>query len=235
MSNNINKYIDSLTVYECKNKYRLGNICDGGYVIMDISGYDLLLSGGVGGDIGFEKEFTKKYNVKCYAFDGTETSGYELTKNEPNINYINKNVCPINTNITSNFDFAFETYNNIFVKLDIEGGEFELFNSFNEEQMKKIRQIVVEFHWPNTIEKWNALMKITNTHYLIHYHANNNCCLMYNINNNSIPAVFECTYIRKDLLSNPLLNKEVFPTKLDVKNRKNKLDFLIDCPPWVHK
>ena len=56
----IDRCVNSLTVYECKNKYRLGNKGDGGYVLMDISGYDILLSGGIGGDIEFEKSFTEK-------------------------------------------------------------------------------------------------------------------------------------------------------------------------------
>ena len=57
---------------------------------------------------------------------------------------------------------------------------------------------------------------------------------MYSINHNTLPAVFECTYIRKDCLPNPRLNTESLPTKLDRINR-DKLDFTFDCPPWVHK
>ena len=230
----IDTCVNSLTVYECKNKYRLGNKGDGGYVLMDTGGYDILLSGGVGGDIGFEKSFTEKYNVKCFAFDGTETSGFELTKDLPLISYINKNIGPVNTKTESNFDFAFERYNNIFMKMDIEGGEFPLFHSFSEEKLKKIKQLVIEFHFPNSYAKWNVLLKLSKTHYLIHYHANNNCPILYSMNHKSIPAVFECTYVRKDLLNNTNLNKEAFPTKLDSRNRTNKLDYLFDCPPWVH-
>ena len=228
-------YINALTVYECKKKYRLGNENDGGYVIMKLDNYDLLLSGGVGGDIGFEKAFIKKYDVNCYCFDGTEQSGFELTKDEPKIKYINKNVGIVNSSTVSNFDFALEHYNNIFIKLDIEGAEFDLFNSFSLDQLKKIKQLVLEVHFPDTKEKWEALIKLTITHYLIHYHVNNNNYLLYNINHNTIPAVFECTYVRKDLIDNPGLNKESFPTKLDARNTYRKLDFIIDCPPWVHK
>ena len=202
---------------------------------METDGYDLLLSGGVGGDIGFEKKFVKKYNVNCYCFDGTEQSGYGLTKNEPKIKYVNKNVGPKNTESITNFNFAFKHYNNIFIKLDIEGSEFPLFNSFTNEQLKKIRQLVVEYHFPDREEKWEALKKLTKTHYLVHYHANNNNPLLYSINYQTIPAVFECTYVRKDLMNNPGLNKEPFPTKLDARNTDGKLDYLIDCPPWVHK
>ena len=104
------RYINSLTVYHCDNKYRLGNKNDGGYVIMETDNYDFLLSGGVGGDISFEKNFTEKYNVNCVCFDGTENSGFELTKNLPLITYVNKNVGIRNTPKTSNFDFALNKY-----------------------------------------------------------------------------------------------------------------------------
>tara|TARA_Y100000591_G_C21840895_1_gene705567 strand:- start:263 stop:970 length:708 start_codon:yes stop_codon:yes gene_type:complete len=235
MNPKYDEYINALTVYHCDNKYRLGNKNDGGYVLMETNNYDLLLSGGIGGDIGFEKAFTDKYDVKCFCFDGTEDSGFRLTENEPKIHYIKKNVGVRNTNTTTNFDYGFENYENIFIKLDIEGAEFDLINSFTNEQMKKIKQMVIEFHFPNTKKRWEALKKITKTHYLIHYHANNNNPILYNINYQTIPAVFECTYVRKDLLNNPELNKEPFPTTLDARNTYKKLDYLIDCPPWVHK
>lgn len=235
MNPKLEEFVKTLIVYHCDNKYRLGNKNDGGYVIMETNNYDFMLSGGVGGDIGFEKAFTEKYNVNCVCFDGTENSGFELTKNLPRIKYVNKNVGVRNTSTTSNFNFALNKFKNIFLKLDIEGAEFELFNSLTLNQIKNIKQIVVEFHFPNTEKKWLALKKLTHTHYLIHYHANNNNPILYSINHKSIPAVFECTYIRKDVLENPSLNKTPFPTELDARNTYKKLDYIIDCYPWVDK
>ena len=55
--------IECLTVYECENKIRVGNKNDGGYVISDIEGYDILLAGGVGNDIGFENWVTNNQNL----------------------------------------------------------------------------------------------------------------------------------------------------------------------------
>ena len=52
---------ESLTMYHIDNKIRLGSENDGGYVIMELDNYDYLLSGGVGGDINYEKSFTNKY------------------------------------------------------------------------------------------------------------------------------------------------------------------------------
>ena len=208
---------------------------DGGYVVMDVSGYEFLVSGGVGGDIGFEISFTDKYDVDCICYDGTEQSGFELTKDYDRIQYVNKNLGPQNTKDESNLEFVFEKYNDIFMKMDIEGAEYGLFNSFTNDQLKKIRQLVIEFHHPSQTYHWDVLYRLSQTHYLIHYHVNNNNHIMYNMNNQTIPGVFECTYVRKDLLHNPALNKEVFPTKLDTRNRVHKLDYLVDCPPWVHK
>ena len=235
MNPKYDEFVKALTVYHCDNKFRLGNKNDGGYVVMETDNYDFMISGGVGGDVGFEKAFTEKYNVNCVCFDGTEDSGFELTKDLPKVKYVNKNVGVRNTPKTSNFDFALNKYKNVFLKLDIEGYEFQLFNSLTINQLKNIKQIVAEFHWPNSEEKWHALQKLAHTHYLVHYHANNNNPVLYNINHKTIPAVFECTYVRKDLLDNPGLNKEPFPTKLDARNTYGKLDYLIDCPPWVHK
>ena len=83
--------LEPLNVYHYDNKFRLGKIGDGGYVIADLSNnYDLIIGAGIANDISFEKAFVDKYMVKALVFDGTETSGYELTKNEPNITYVEK-------------------------------------------------------------------------------------------------------------------------------------------------
>jgi hypothetical protein len=48
-----------LTIYKSQyEKKRVGNDFDGGYIICDIScNYDILLSGGIGGNISFENDF----------------------------------------------------------------------------------------------------------------------------------------------------------------------------------
>ena len=57
--------------------------------------------------------------------------------------------------------------------MDIEGGEYPFFNSLNDIQMLKLKQIVIEIHFPDTLDRWNILRKISKTHYLIHIHGNN--------------------------------------------------------------
>lgn len=238
--------LEPLNVYHYDNKFRLGKIGDGGYVIADLSNnYDLIIGAGIANDISFEKAFVDKYMVKALVFDGTETSGYELTKNEPNITYVEKNISSKNsqTNMglggiqaptTNLLEYCYNK-DNIFLKMDIEGAEWEYFANLPIEILLKFKQIVIEFHFPRTIHHFKVLAKIASTHYLIHYHANNNNQVVYDIQNVKIPAVFECTYIRKNCCPKLELNKKSFPTDLDYSNRSKNPEYVIDYPPFCYK
>ena len=92
----------------------------------------------------------------------------------------------------------------------------------------------LEFHYPlNDIENFKVLQRLANTHYLIHFHINNSNP-PYSIFGKLIPNVFECTYVRKDMLDNPPFNVEPLPTILDNTNVKKNIDYSINCKPWVH-
>ena len=72
-SDNIDKrFPEFIKVYESKNntKIRVGKDYDGGYDFMIIP-TGILLSCGISNDDSFEHAFTKKYNCKCIAFDGS--------------------------------------------------------------------------------------------------------------------------------------------------------------------
>jgi hypothetical protein len=226
--------LDCLTLYDCQNKFRLGNQRDGGYIIAELNvKYDIILGGGVGNDIGFEKIFTEKYDVSAAVFDATEQSGFKLTENEPNILYKNLNISQNNTSTTTNWENYFAIYNNIFIKMDIEGAEWNYFNALPVQYLLKIAQLTIEFHFPRTASHFKILEKIAQTHYLIHFHANNNNQIIYRVEGTN-PAVFECTYVRKDLVPKLSLNKEKLPTKLDTPNVSSKPDHIIDYYPFVH-
>ena len=130
-------------------------------------------------------------------------------------------------------------HNNIFLKMDIEGynfnmGEWSWLNNLSIDELNKFRQIVIEFHFPNTGKHWEQLRKLSQTHYLIHFHANNNNNVIYRIDGKMIPSVFECTYVRRDLLNNPPLNKTPLPREGDHCNVKTNMDYSFNCPLWVH-
>jgi hypothetical protein len=235
-----NLVYSALTLYSPKEtKIRVGNEHDGGYIIIDdIGDYGHLLSAGIGGDIGFERAFVQKNNILCTAFDGTDDRALELCKDEPRIKFIKKNIGEYESSTETTLKTYLDSYNDIFLKMDIEGGEWPFLNSLSHSEMLALKQIVIEFHFPLSLAHWHLLDKLAQTHYLVHYHANNNCSMLLDVRTTDkphmhIPAVFECTYVRKDCLETPDYNTEPLPTALDRTNNSNKLDLYMNCLPWV--
>ena len=128
--------------------------------------------------------------------------------------------------------YFFEKYQNIFMKMDIEGEENNLFESFSDADLLKIRQLVIEFH---SAEQIVIPTRLAKTHWLVHFHGNN-CCGTKKVNNIIIPNVFECTYIRKEIDEILSYNIDPIPFTLDQPNLKNnftkKEDIRIDWPPF---
>jgi hypothetical protein len=228
-----------LLVYNFDKKIRLGINFDGGYVIGDIDIiYDLYISAGVSNEESFSRDFIKKYNLKknqCYAFDGTiEDYPYEYT-NE--ITFIKKNINSFNDDGNTNLDFLLNNYKNIFIKMDIEGGEYPWILNLTEQQLNNISQITLEFH-DITGDEWGANFNdkikcfniLNSTHYIIHVHGNN-----YGGLDHKIPKFVELTYINKKLFDEkPQLNKTKLPIiGLDYSN-SSSIDYDLNFYPFVN-
>jgi hypothetical protein len=228
-----------LTVYKSPfKKLRIGKDYDGGYIICDIPyiKYEVLISGGISDDISFENEFCNKFNTKCIAFDGTiDYNKFSNLNSNSNINFIAKNINFMNDDNTTNLNDYINEYNNIFIKMDIEGYEINWIKTLSEIQLNKISQIVIEFHFPFSNNEIDVFNKLNKNHVLIHFHGNNSCGVRlheYTI----IPNVFECTYIHKKYFESKLeLNKDPIPSIIDMKNVIDKDEININYPPFVHK
>ena len=232
-----------LTLYSPNfSRIRLGRPGDGGYVIYEIPNitYDLLLGGGIAGDTSFEDDFLNKFpNVECYGFDGTiEAAPSTNTR----FHFIKKNIGANNTDSITNLHDYLEKYSNVFVKMDIEGGEFEWLNSLTPSHMNNIAQMVIEFHFVQpygpvlTKEGLSLFENINKTHTLVNFHGNS----WAGIQDESylgfkIPSVPECLYINNKYLKLPLeLNKLPIPLPLDQSNSSGP-DIVIEYPPFVNK
>ena len=207
---------ESLKCYKpTQPKIRLGKDNDGGYLIVDGYKYDLMIGCGISNDSSFEHSFLKKYpNVPIHTYDGTINS---FPNPHPKIKFTKKNIGSRNTEKTNNLHNIIESKNNIFLKMDIEGGEYEWLHSLSKDQLKKFQQIVIEFHEPFSNDRYEILQKLAESHYLIHIHGNNYGSIIKKEHKGkkiNIPIVFECTYIRKDSL-NLHLNDTSFPISLD--------------------
>lgn len=138
-----------LEVYDFKNKIRFGRQSDGGYVICILNGtYDCYISCGVSNESGFDRDFLNFYkNIginNSFAFDGSiEDYPWHYTKN---INFYKKNISDINDSKNTNLDNLINKYNNIFLSMDIEGGEYKWLLQLSENKLLKFKQICIELH-----------------------------------------------------------------------------------------
>lgn len=220
-------------------KYRLGSRTDGGYVLAELDGtYDCYISCGISNEESFSRDFINKYQMDEYnsfGFDGTiDRYPYEYTNK---ISFIKKNIGGFNDDKNTNLSSLLERFGNIFLKMDIEGGEYPWLLSINESRLKKFKQIVIEFHGMNDDswgckynEKIKCLDKLANTHYLVHAHGNN-----YGEIVNGIPDVIELTYVNKSYFaSEPEFNMIPLPIPgIDFPNNPRRHDFNLNHLPFT--
>lgn len=226
--------IQSLTVYKPTHpKIRVGNKHDGGYVLVDeIGDYDLFLSGGISNDISFEVDFLNRHpNLKGYAFDGTisdipnHSLGDRLT-------FVKKNIGANETQTLTNLHSYLNSHKDVFMKMDIEGGEYPFLSSISDEQLSHIKQLVIEFHDSHNLVIPSRLAK---THWLVHIHANNALGSRGTFYGKVfVPAVYECTYVRKDLYSSLSQNVDPVPNPaLDRPNISSMSDLNLNMEPYT--
>jgi hypothetical protein len=137
-----------------------------------------------------------EYN--SFGFDGTiRNYPYHYTKK---ISFIQKNINFFNDDNNTNLSFLINKHDNIFLKIDIEGGEYPWLLQIDENELNKFKQIVIEFHgitddgWNSTYNnKIKCLEKLLRTHYIVHAHGNNHGPVI-----NNIPDVIELSYVNKN-------------------------------------
>jgi hypothetical protein len=232
-------YLNLLIVYNFDKKFRFGSKNDGGYVVAKIKGgYDCYISAGVSNEESFSRDFINYYNMNgsvCFAFDSTiDDYPYHYTQN---IQFIKKNIGKCNDDHNTNLSFLTNQYDNIFLKMDIEGGEYPWLLQLDERQLNKFKQIVIEFHgitnngWNcNYNDKIKCLKKLSKTHYIVHAHGNN-CGQVIN----NIPDVIELTYVNKKYFNSiPRLNTSPLPiNNLDFPNYIYLSDINLNFPPFT--
>lgn len=238
-----------LSTYTIPNSLiRVGPREDGGYVIADGFDYDLFISCGIAGDVRFEEAFLDIHKVKCVSFDGT-ISSFPYHRNS--MEWIPKNIGYSNTGNTTNLKEYMKGSTKIFLKMDIEGSEFNWLDSMTETELDQFSQIVLEVHWPFDVYRMNMLKKLNKTHYIVHIHGNNYCDRdipkhlpsgrtydgTVTINNSTLPKiqlpeVFEVTYVNKKLCdASSVKIKEIqYPTALDYPNNPRATDISFSIP-----
>lgn len=220
---------------------RVGRKFDGGYLVSkkDIIQSEMLISLGICDDWSFEIDFTKINNVDVLAYDGSINLKFwvkrtliEIIKN-PFSFYPIKKFLSYNTFFRGNhklikkfvglnatapnycsFGSIFKNIKNkkVFLKIDIEGSEYRIFNELIENQ-SKICGLVIEVHdcdlHLGSIKSFIKKFKLN----LVHIHANNFAPIR---SSDQLPTVLELTFSKYAKPSK--LAK--LPNKIDMPNDK---------------
>lgn len=227
-----------LTPYDIPfKKIRCGKQGDGGYIVFDrdLESVNTLYSYGINNDVSFDTDFIKISNANVFMFDHT-ISNLPVTNNR----FIFIKEAGTTENIIKHTTIFSPNNNNLFLKMDIEGCEWDIFNELDITILSKFQQIVIEFHnleflqnhcfghLTNTYEKMSSIFSKLNTiFYLGHIHGNNCGGIK------DIPNTIECTYIRKDMLNNlPEYEKRSYPiTGIDYPNNSNISEYTLNW--WI--
>jgi hypothetical protein len=226
----MSNYLNYLQVYDFPSKIRIGEPTDDGWVVGDLEGgYDCYISAGVSTVDSFSRDFIAKHcglnEYNSFAFDGgVKAYPHEYTRN---ISFINKSIGPTETATTTTLRTLLGRHKEVFVKMDIEGGEYPWLLSISNEQLGNIKQLVIELHGIHD-NSWGCLHEIkeicfarlAHTHYLVHVHGNS----WGTIGQTGMPDTVEFTYINKRYfetagLGQPALNTLPLPVAgLDYSN-----------------
>ena len=166
-----------------KNKIRVGNNGNGGYVLLDdFKDIKIAYSLGIEYMIEFDKSLADR-NIDVYMYDHTINGLLYYNKK---FHWFKKGLCAsynrqINlmtlTEMLKQNGHLNET--NMILKIDVEGAEWEAFNELSEEFLSKFKYIVGEFHsFKDMIMRerrseliFNVFRKLNKTHQVFHKHC----------------------------------------------------------------
>ncbi len=183
---------------------RIGKEYDGGYCLADDFSRDLkVYSFGIAGDVSFDKQMAER-DMDIHMYDHTipflpeshERFHFHRT-GISNRDEAENNKLSMETILAMNGDIDNE---NLILKMDVEGAEWEFLNDAPSELLKHFVQITFELHRLTDIKNekkiLNALHKLNETHQLVWIHANN-FGHIEEAAGIEIPAYIEVTYLNK--------------------------------------
>lgn len=219
------------------SKIRVGGANDGGYVMVDdFAPSEAAISIGIGDNISWDTDMAAR-GLRVLQFDNS----IEAPRGRnPQFSFYKRRIVgvpklPDDMTLAGILELEqIGNDHNLIIKIDIEGDEWEVFDSVSNNILEHFRQIVVEFHWLQNFAttEWSdraiaAIKKITHAHQIVHLHGNNFSGFAV-LGGIPFPNVFEVTLIRKD--------KHIFsrthrhwPTNLDAPNDNATPDLYIPC------
>jgi len=218
---------------------RIGAGNDGGYVMLDAfeaSGVAAAYSCGVGGDVSWDLDIASR-GIDVWLYDHTVR---RLPAEHPRFHFARTGLAghaaqqgcrTLGQLIAAN---GHEGREDLILKMDIEGAEWDVLDETATATLEQFRQIVVEFHdlarvLDPVLRKplIAVLEKLSRTHQVVHVHGNG-CEVPIWIADLVLPQVMEVTYVRRrDFAGRFAPHTGTFPTELDRPNRPGLPDIFL--------
>ena len=216
---------------------RVGRKFDGGYVMLDNFSKDNVAAAysfGISNDVSWDEAIAAR-GINVFLFDHTIDG---LPRQHPQFHFAKlgvtgyqrgENLETLGGLLKKN---AHAASNNLIMKMDIEGCEWDVFGAAPADVIGRFAQIVVELHGlcpaapdPQYLLLVNVLKKINQTHQCVHVHANTNCDRLW-VGDLVLPELLEVTYVRRSDFQNKLVaNTRRFPTEIDQPTFEHMPDF----------
>jgi hypothetical protein len=181
---------------------RIGNQAgDGGYLVgCGLSEYSVLLSYGILDDVSFEEDFSRRWPLcKIHLFDHTipcaPASERPMIFHQVGVGA--EDVFPFGT-LQKHWEVFGNRENRIFLKMDVEGAEYDSLLSTPKLVLEAIDQLVLELH---DVEWWNTnvlrlLKRLKEVFVVVHVHANNSGGAV-DVEGVLVPKVLEVTFMNR--------------------------------------
>ena len=128
--------------------------------------------------------------------------------------------------------------NDLILKMDVEGAEWSVFDSIDEELLRNFEQIVFEVHGLTDMQDtsrralYHRVFSKLNRHFsLVHVHANNWAEVRLALGF-AVFDIMELSYVRNDLVEFGPWDQTI-PTRLDAPNILGKHDYVLSCYPFL--
>lgn len=213
---------------------RFGNQGDGGYVMQDdLKENDVFISAGIADDVSWDFDVLNQSRSQLI-FQIDPNIGLKPPVLDQRVVFYPKHLAIQDSENSISLKHIVEKIsplNDIVLKIDIEGAEWEILQEIDIDTLSRFREIVIEFHWIHSIleseseiTKLDVFRKLNIHHRLIHLHANNwgNYKI---IENRPVPDVIECVYVR-DLEKN-LQPKYALEDIIDVPNHPSRPEIIL--------
>lgn len=203
---------------------RVGAEHDGGYVMVDDFHGGIAYSFGINNDVSWDHDMAR-LGYHLYMYDHTIE---QLPYGDEAFHFFKQGITGTDESdlLKRLSTFLVENHHdkmdNMILKMDVEGAEWDVFENISEDVLQKFRQIVVEFHGLcnfQRLARYNRILeKINHTHQAVHYHINNYGAVNWFADKPYGDAI-EVTFVNETAYRF-IDSREILPRKEDAPNCK---------------